>query len=535
MSDTVLLDVRALSLAFKTQGAQLSPVLHGLSFSIRQGRCLALVGESGSGKSLTACALLQLLSPMARIKSSSRVIFKGRDLIGLSERAMRSVRGSGIAMIFQDAMAAFHPTMTVGYQMDEVIRRVKRMRRHHRKEEAYRLLDEVGIEDPSRCYDAYPHQLSGGQRQRAMIALALSGHPDVLIADEPTTALDVCLQDQVLSVLKRVQKKRGMSMLFISHDLALVQRMADDVFLLKDGVCQEYARSSDFFTSPESDYAQVLLRAMPSMAVRHAGHVQDEGRQPSLIASNIKVHFPVRKGLFHRKAGVIKALDGVSFKVWSGETLALVGASGSGKTTLAKAMMGLQALTEGSFSIEHTLPCDAKNTQGLRPMNMVMQDPFASLDPRMRIEASVAEGLHGLGLHPDVVRMKVVSALEKVGLSASMLMRYPHQFSGGQRQRIALARALVGAPKILLLDEPTSSLDVSIQRQVLNVLLELQQELNLAYLLITHHWAVVAEMATDVMVMQSGRIVERGSACAILAKPEHDYTKRLLDAVPRLH
>jgi len=488
----------------------------GVGFEIARGETFALLGESGCGKSLTALALMRLLPAAARIERGS-VKFAGNELCGFTEAQMRAMRGGRIGMIFQEPGTSLNPVLTVGAQIAEALRQHTGRAATERVVE---LLAAVGIPEPAQRAAEYPFQMSGGMKQRAMIAMALAGEPELLIADEPTTALDVTIQAQVLDLLRDLQRRRGMALLLITHDLGIVARMADRVGVMRAGRLVEVAKKEDFFRAPAHPYSRELFAALPENLP--APEKSAPAGRPALLAvRDLRVHFPIRRGVFRRTVGHVRAVDGVDLELAAARTLALVGESGCGKTTLGKAILGLQEKTEGAVSLA------GRRRTGLVPaqMQMVFQDPFGSLNPRMRIGAIIAEG------RADA---DVDALLAQVGLSAAMKMRYPHEFSGGQRQRIAIARALAVGPQLLICDEPTSALDVSVQAQVLALLVDLQQRLGLAYLFITHNISVVAFLAHEVAVMYLGRIVERGTADEVLRDARHPYTRALLAAVPRI-
>ncbi len=517
---SALLQVEHLTIQFAGQS---HPVVDDLSYQLHRGQCLAIVGESGSGKTLSGLALLQLLPETARISNDSSIQFQQRDLLNLSEQAMRAIRGAKIAMIFQDALAAFNPVYTVGFQIDEVLRLHQHLPRSARQQRAYDLLQEVGIEQTQRCYQSYPHQLSGGQRQRAMIALALACEPDVLIADEPCTALDVTIQQQVLSLLRRLQQEHQLALVFISHDLAVVKQMADDVLVMQKGRCVERAKANVFYQNPTSPYAKELLAAIPDLS---ANLKPDPEADILVEARELKVYFPIKKGLLRRTRDFVKAVDNVELVLSQGQTLALVGESGSGKSTLAKTVVGLLPPTSGEI----------KRHCGFDAMQMIFQDPYGSLDPRMMVLDCLMEGLKAQGKAGSYENQCQLAdqLLQQVGLLPEYKWRYPHQFSGGQRQRICIARALAMSPRCLILDEPTSALDVSVQMQILQLLRQLQQELNISYLLITHNLGVVAYLAHSVAVMYHGSVVEAGPVQQVLEQPKQPYTQQLLAAVPSI-
>jgi peptide/nickel transport system ATP-binding protein len=581
----------------------------GVDFELRSGECFALVGESGCGKSMTALSILRLLPEAGRI-AGGRVLLGEQDLLGLPEAAMRAVRGRRVAMIFQEPATALNPVLTVGRQIAEVIERHSGER--NPKDKVLELLGAVGIPDAARRCDEYPFQLSGGLKQRVMIAAALAAEPEVLIADEPTTALDVTIQAQILDLLAKLQAERAMAILLITHDLGIVARMAQRVAVMYAGEIVEIAARDDFFAAPQHPYAQKLFEALPSTRKRGTDLSVIAGQVPSLAASftgcrfadrcesvherchaeaprliplpgagagrtvrchlresgpaearaaaagagaedvtfvavenepalveveNLKVHFPIRKGLFKRVAGQVRAVDGVSLAVRAGRTLALVGESGCGKTTAGKAMLRLLPPTAGRvvFAGRDLAALSRAELRASRgTMQIIFQDPYASLNPRMRVAEILAEGMQSLGIgSSDRERtLRIRALLEQVGLPAEALRRYPHEFSGGQRQRIAIARALAVEPRLIVCDEPTSALDVSVQAQILNLLKDLQRRLGIAYLFITHNIAIVEYLAHEVAVMYLGRIVERGTAAEVLENPRHPYTAALLSAVP---
>jgi peptide/nickel transport system ATP-binding protein len=531
MENRNLITIENLSIAFgKAPYRQLA--VSQLNLSIKYGQCMGLVGESGSGKTLSALSIVQLLPVMARVSNRSRIIWQDENLLNFSEKRMRQVRGLRIGMIFQDAMSAFNPVLTIGQQMNEILR--KKFNRI--KERALGLLHEVGIDDPLHTYAAYPHQLSGGMRQRAMIAMALCGEPDMIIADEPTTALDVTLQAQILSLLNDLKKKRNLTVLFISHDLAVVSQLADEIAVLQYGKMVETDTRREFFLRPQQAYTKQLLAAMPSPEPRHT---QSKQQTAILKIEDLKVYFPIRKGILKRKVGDVKAVDGVSFEIIAGKTCALVGESGSGKTTTALALVRLLKIHSGKIIFENRDIGHLSQHQ-FKPLRadiqMIFQDPYAALNPRMMIAESVMESL----VTQKIIRRRrdqlkrVDELLEQVGLLPEHKWRYPHEFSGGERQRICIARALAVEPKLLILDEPTSALDVSIQLQILELLEQLQQQHQLSYLLITHNLGVVAYLSQTVAVMQHGKIVEQGQTEVLLKSPQHPYTQKLLASLPRI-
>ena len=514
-----LLQVRELAVDIRAA----KPVA-GISFDIAAGETFALLGESGCGKSMTALALMRLLPPAAQLAGGT-VTLAGRDLLALPEYEMRTVRGGGMAMIFQEPATSLNPVMTVGRQIDEALAL------HRGRHSALDLLAAVGIPDPARRLGEYPFQLSGGMKQRIMIAMALAGDPQLLIADEPTTALDVTIQAQVLDLLRDLQRERGMAMLLITHDLGVAARMADRIGVMHAGQLVETAPRSAFFIAPQHPYSQRLFAALPENLEKPPPKAA--ATHPLLEVADLRVYFPIKRGLLQRTVGQVRAVDGVALTLAAGRTLALVGESGCGKTTAGKALLRLVAPTGGTVRLEGR-NIDSNSMGAVRAaVQMVFQDPFGSLNPRLRIGAIIAEGMRAQGIRGDHTA-RIAALLAEVGLAAEMVGRYPHEFSGGQRQRIAIARALAVVPKLLILDEPTSALDVSVQAQVLKLLAELQRELGLAYLFITHNIAVVDYLADEVAVMYLGRIVERGTTAEVLRHARHPYTQALLAAVPTL-
>ena len=511
-------------------------VVEGLSFSIEKGQTVALVGESGSGKSMTALAITQLLPLAAKLDEKSEIIFDGEDLLSKSEIDMRKIRGGKIATIFQEAITALNPVLTIGQQLDEVLKVQCKLNKKERRERAFSLLGEVGLQDPENVYQSYTHELSGGMKQRAMIAIALAGEPELLIADEPTTALDVTIQAQVISLLKKIQQKRKMSMLFITHDLGIVYQIADYVVVMRHGKLIEQADTKSFYKNPQNDYSKALFAAIPNFRMRDVAKKHIEEKLPLLTVRDLKIYFPIKKGVFKRTVGNVKAVDGVSLNIYKGNTLALVGESGSGKTTTGMGLLRLYALSGGQIDYNN-LNIGALSARKFNPyrkdLQIIFQDPYSSMNPRMIIQDIIEEGMIAQKIGDSASREKRIGELlELVGLDPEYRFRYPHEFSGGQRQRICIARALAMEPKFIVCDEPTSALDVSVQMNILKLLVKLQNELELTYLLITHDFSVVAAMADEVAVMYHGKIVESGATESVLKNPQHEYTKKLLSAVP---
>jgi len=600
-TDPVVLDVDGLTVEFVgRRGAW--PVLEDVGFQIRRGELFALVGESGCGKTLTALAVMRLLPPPARIVRGS-VRLEGRELTALPESEMRQVRGGKLGMIFQEPMTALNPVRTIGAQVLEAVEIHQSLRGDAARRRVLELLDQVGLPDPKARVRQYPHELSGGMRQRVLIAMALAGEPDVLIADEPTTALDVTVQAQMFELLHRLRDQRRMAIWLITHDLALVYNHADTVAVLYAGRVVETASRSRFYAAAAHPYSRLLLRAIPAQARPHqrlpaitgappapwnipagcrfadrcplatatcrsemppwaslapdhwvtcwrageldrvsVGTTRDRVHAPDacprLVVSNLRVHFAVRTSLPWRRPKVVRAVDGVDLELMPAETLALVGESGCGKSTVARALLGLVPVTTGSIQLHGRELVGSSRRElafGRRRMQIVFQDPFSSLDPRQTIGDAIVEALetHRIGHDTAERRARAERLLERVGLRRELLGRYPHELSGGQRQRVAIARALAVEPEVIVCDEATSSLDVSVQAQILNLLRDLQDELGLSYLFITHDLGVVRYLAHRMAVMYLGELVETGATEQVLNAPQHPYTKALISAVPR--
>ncbi len=517
-------------------------VVEQVGFSIARGETVVLVGESGSGKSLTALALVRLLPPAARI-TAGRIELDGAELLRLPAAHMRRVRGNQIGFIFQEPQSCLNPVLTIGQQIAEVIKAHRTVAEQSVRAAVLELLRAVGIDAPEQRYDAYAHQFSGGMKQRAMIAIALAGEPALLIADEPTTALDVTLQNQVLNLIKTQQRRRSMGILFITHDLGVAYQLADRVLVMRDGQIVESGDKDDFYASPQHPYSRALFAAVPNAARRaregHALSSPNDAAEPILEVANLHVHFPIKSGLFKRTLGHVRAVNGVDLSIRRGETLAIVGESGSGKTTMGRGILRLLEPTAGRVSFRGTDvgACDAATLRRLRAaLQVIFQDPYASMNPRMRVVDIIAEGLvaQDIGRDREERQRRVDALLDAVGLEAAHKYRYPHEFSGGQRQRICIARALAVEPELIVCDEPTSALDVSVQSQILALLRELQQQRGLAYLFITHNIGVVAYLAHRVAVMYRGEFIEQGSVDDVLTKPQHAYTQSLLAAVPQI-
>jgi peptide/nickel transport system ATP-binding protein len=552
-----VLSVKNLTTSFLVDGEWKS-VVRNVSFDVMPGETVAIVGESGSGKSVTSLSIMRLLaSNTSRIEGE--VMLNGRDLLSISEKDMRGVRGNEASMIFQEPMTSLNPIFTIGRQISEVLTRHKGMSKQEARAETVRLLEKVRIPNAQSRFDEYPHQFSGGMRQRVMIAMALASKPKLLIADEPTTALDVTIQGQILDLIKVLQEEEGMSVLFITHDMGVVAEIADRTIVMFRGDEVETGPTEEIFHRGKHPYTRALLSAVPKLGsmqnhawptrfpvvdmktglavepIEVAGTVE-KGRTPVLSVKNLVTRFPIRSGLLSRQTGAVHAVENVSFDLFQGETLALVGESGCGKSTTGRSIMRLVDPTGGDISLDgyDVLRLDQVSLRNMRKsVQMIFQDPFSSLNPRMTVGSAISEPFikHRLGTVKQA-RDKTADLLEKVGLSADMAKRYPHEFSGGQRQRIAIARALALDPKVIVADESVSALDVSIKAQVCNLLLDLQQSLNLSFLFISHDMAVVERVSHRVAVMYLGEIVEIGPRAAVFDNPQHPYTKKLMAAVP---
>ena len=512
-------------------------VLHDINLTIERGETHALVGESGSGKSVTAMSVLRLLEDVATVRTSGRILFKGRDMLQLSTREIRAIRGNDIAMIFQEPMTSLNPVYTIGNQLIEPLMLHRNMSREEAGKQAIVLLKRTGIKEPEYRVNSYPYQLSGGQRQRVMIAMALACRPSLLIADEPTTALDVTIQAQILALIKDIQQEFNMAVLLITHDLPMVQKAADTVSIMHRGRIVEQNSNRELFAAPRKDYTRHLLAAVP-----HSSHTPSAGGRPLVELKGISCEFVLGtswRGFFKRKKSVIKAVDNVDISIRQGTTLGIVGESGSGKSTLAMCLLRLNKFK----GVIHFYPADGTDillsklsNRQMRPLRrelqIVFQDPFSSLSPRLTVEQIIAEGLqvHQLAQTKAERQSMVRKALEEVELDPDMAGRFPHEFSGGQRQRIAIARAIILKPKLLILDEPTSALDTTIQAQVIKLLKRLQKRYGMTYIFITHDLRVVRSLADELAVMRQGRIVESGPADRIFTAPAHAYTRQLFQA-----
>ncbi|WP_137134606.1 ABC transporter ATP-binding protein [Rhizobium sp. FKY42] len=556
MTAEPILSVRSLTTSFRVDG-EWKPVVRDVSFDIRPGETLAIVGESGSGKSVTLLSIMRLLAhSTSRIEG--QVLLNGRDLLSLSEKEIRAVRGNEVSMIFQEPMTSLNPIFTIGRQISEVLTRHKGMSATYARTETIRMLEKVRIPNAASRFNEYPHQFSGGMRQRVMIAMALASRPKLLIADEPTTALDVTIQGQILDLIKTLQEEEGMSVLFITHDMGVVAEIADRTVVMFRGDAVESGETEQIFHRGQHPYTRALLSAVPRLGSMEGQAVplrfpivdtvtgittepqpsrtMPERDAPILKVENLVTRFPVRSGLFSRQTGSIHAVENVSFDLKQGETLALVGESGCGKSTTGRSVMRLIEPTSGDIRLDgqNVRELGSSQLQRMRKsIQMIFQDPFSSLNPRMSVGQAIAEPFlkHGMGNAAEA-KQKTADLLERVGLSASMMNRYPHEFSGGQRQRIAIARALSLDPKVIVADESVSALDVSIKAQVCNLLLDLQEQLDLAFLFISHDMAVVERVSHRVAVMYLGEIVEIGPRAAVFENPQHPYTRKLMSAVP---
>lgn len=531
MADTPILSVQNLNVAVRHNH---DIIVRNVGFDIHPGEVFALVGESGSGKSITALSVMRLL-PQALKITHGTVVLQGENVFALPEQEMNAVRGKKFAMIFQEPQTSLNPVQTIGAQLHEVLKLHKNSTWDQALPQLVELLNEVGIPDPETRLQWYPHQLSGGQKQRVMIAMALACEPDLLIADEPTTALDVTIQKQVLALIKELCKKRNLAVLLITHDMGVVSEMADTVAVMKNGEIIEADTVKEFFQAPKTAYSRQLIASLPDTEHFNAGN----DHKVLLSAKDVNVWFPIKKGVFQRTVGYTKAVEGVSFTVEEGQTLALVGESGCGKTSIAKAAIQLNPVSAGSieFNGKNISELSGQDFLPLRKdIQIIFQDPFSSMNPRMTVRQIIEEGMVSLGVELDVDkrRTRILDLLTKVGLEKEHLDRYPHEFSGGQRQRIAIARALAVEPKLIICDEPTSALDVSIRGQILQLLKKLQDEENISFLFITHDLSLIPALAHKVAVMRQGKIVEQGTAEQIMTAPKEEYTKELLAAAPKL-
>jgi microcin C transport system ATP-binding protein len=524
-----LLFVKNLSVTF-VQGKQDFKAVNSISFSLKRGETLALVGESGSGKSVTAMSIVRLLSKTVSKNTGGEILFNGVDILKMDEPNLRALRGNDITMVFQEPMTSLNPLHTISQQIGEILKLHRGLTGQAAQTCTLELLTKVGIPDPASRLNAYPHQLSGGQRQRVMIAMALANEPDLLIADEPTTALDVTVQAQILKLLRDLQAETGMAILFITHNLGIVRALSHNVCVMKRGEIVEQGKTVDVFAAPQHAYTQALLAAepkgLPDIADPHA---------PIIAQTDaLKVWYPIKAGLLRSTIGHVKAVNGISICLRQGHTIGVVGESGSGKTTLGQAILRLIS-SKGAITVLGNR-IDGKNSKQLRSlrkdMQIVFQDPFGSLSPRLSVADIVGEGL--AVQNPKLTTLErrniVAKSLDEVGLEPSSMDRYPHEFSGGQRQRIAIARAMALNPKFVVLDEPTSALDMTVQVQIVELLRRLQKERKLAYLFISHDLKVVRALANELIVMKSGEVVEQGEAASIFANPQSDYTKALLAA-----
>jgi peptide/nickel transport system ATP-binding protein len=527
----LILDARNIGVDFKVEGGTIHAV-HDVSFQLHKGETIALVGESGSGKSVTARTVMRLLTKRASIGKGSKVTLSGKDILGLSEKAMRKLRGNDLTMIFQEPMSSLNPVYTIGQQICEILHLHNRMSRKEAMARAKVLLEEVQIPEPEARLRQYPHQMSGGQRQRVMIAMALANRPDVLIADEPTTALDVTVQAQILNLIKDLKAKYGMAVILITHDLTIVRQFSDYVYVMQEGEVKEHNRTEELFRNPRHAYTRHLLSSEPKGSAKPIA-----ADSPTILSGeDVKVSFTLKRGSFFKPDFFeLVAVDKLSLNLKRHETLGLVGESGSGKTTFGQALIRLISNQGGEIHFDGE-PIHNKDRQAMRPlrqrMQIVFQDPFASLNPRMSIRQIIEEGLivNGIGANGRERIDRVRQALRDAGLPDTILNRFPHEFSGGQRQRIAIARAIALEPEFILLDEPTSALDLSVQAQIIELLRKLQDEKGLSYLFISHDLKVVRALCHRVMVMQYGKIVEEGTVAEVLNNPKTEYTSRLVRA-----
>lgn len=524
-----LLTVENLTIHIQNKNQTVTPV-KDLSFQLYNGQTLAILGESGSGKSLTALSIMQLLPLNCFYEKNSGIFFESKNLLSLPEINLQKIRGKEISMIFQEPMTSLNPVMRVSDQLKEVLKLHTKLPPKQYTSEIERVLTAVQIKHPKRVANAYPHELSGGMRQRVMIAMSLAGNPKILIADEPTTALDVITQFEILKLLKQLQKEFGMSLLFITHDLKVAEKMADEMLIMHQGKIVERGKTSIIVNSPTEAYTRHLFSVAPKAMKQPV----PSDAEVLLSVKDLSVFFPIKKGIFKRTVEVVSAVENVSFDVLTGETLGLVGESGSGKTTLAKTILSLIKPNQGTVYLSNVpiskLP-ERKLRQKRNEFQIIFQDPFSAMDPRMRVVDILEEGMLALNIGSDAEerRDRIELLLKEVGLNPGSQLRYPHQFSGGERQRLCIARALSVSPSLIICDEPTSSLDASVGADILDLLLRLQDEFELAYLFITHNMSILRKIAHRVMVMHQGRIVESGSTEEVLNHPQHAYTKKLLD------
>lgn len=531
MNATVVMEARNIGVSFKVDGGMVEAV-RDVSFRLHKGQTIALVGESGSGKSVTARAVMRLLSKRAMLSDKTQILYGAQDMAGLSDLEMRRLRGNRLAMIFQEPMSSLNPVYTVGAQIAEALRIHQKIGRKAATGRAIELLREVQIPDPESRVNQYPHQLSGGQRQRAMIAMALANNPDILIADEPTTALDVTVQAEILNLIKELKDKTGMAVILITHDLTVVRQFADHVYVMQHGEVREEGPTEEVFARPSHPYTRRLLGSEP----KGQANPLPPGQDKVLEGRDVRVTFTLRKGgAFRGTFHDLHAVDGLSLTLRRGETLGLVGESGSGKTTFGQALMRLNSLSGGEVEFLGNR-IETLDRKGMKPfrqrMQIVFQDPFASLNPRMSVRQIIEEGLivNGLGASSAERQERVRAALRDAGLPDTILSRFPHEFSGGQRQRLAIARAIALEPEFILLDEPTSALDLSVQAQIIELLRKLQRDKGLSYLFISHDLKVVRALCHRVIVMRDGKIMEQGPVDEVLENPKSDYTRRLVRA-----
>jgi microcin C transport system ATP-binding protein len=531
----ILLNIDQLSVVFRNPTQSPIPVVHNISFQIQAGEKLALVGESGSGKSVTALSILRLHDPRHVRFPNGKIEFQGEDLLQWSESRLRQVRGKEIAMIFQEPMTSLNPVYPIGEQLMEPLRVHEGLRKSVARQRMLELLELTGIPEPQKRFASYPHMLSGGQRQRVMIAMALACRPQLLIADEPTTALDVTIQLQVIELIEKIQKEFGMAVLLITHDLNMVKRFAERICVMQQGQLVEQATVTTLFSQPQHAYTRHLLDSQPQRSAEFFQNQTINTTTPLLTGDKIYCHFPIKQGFLIKKTqGMIKAVDGVDLHLYPGETLGIVGESGSGKTTLGLCLLRLQS-SQGQIHFNQQRLDTLKGSE-LRPLRrhfqVVFQDPYSSLSPRMTIEEIVGEGLqiHYPKMNRKERRERILNVLAEVGLEEEMLWRYPHEFSGGQRQRIAIARVIILEPQLILLDEPTSALDVSVQKQVLELLRTLQVKHHISYLFISHDLKVIRAMSHRIIVMYQGQFVEQGETEQLFLQPQHAYTRMLLHA-----